>query len=66
MTDLATIILLLGSYDVETKKVLEKIKEEIAKISIYLVKIFLRYSLKMWRFIKLMKTGYALKSLMRK
>jgi len=35
MTDLAAIILLLGSYDVETKKVLENIKEEIAKMSIY-------------------------------
>ena len=35
MTNLATIILLLGSYDKETKKVLENIKEEIAKISTY-------------------------------
>jgi hypothetical protein len=35
MTDLATIILLLGSYDKETKKILEIIKEEIAKMSIF-------------------------------
>lgn len=35
MTDSATIILLLGSYDEETKRVLERIKEEIAKISTY-------------------------------
>ncbi len=35
MTDLATIILLLGSYDEETKRVLNRIKEEIAKISTY-------------------------------
>ncbi len=35
MTDLATIILLLGSYDKETKKILDVIKEQIAKISTY-------------------------------
>ncbi len=35
MTDLATIILLLGSYDPETKRILEMVKEEVAKISTY-------------------------------
>jgi hypothetical protein len=35
MTDLATIILLLGSYDRETKSTLNKIREEIAKLSVH-------------------------------
>jgi len=35
MTDLATIVLLLGSYDKETKEILDKIKEEIAEMSTY-------------------------------
>ena len=35
MTDLATIILLLGSYDRKTKSTLNKIREEIAKLSVH-------------------------------
>jgi len=35
MADFATIILLLGSYDKETKDILNRIREEIAKISVY-------------------------------